>query len=53
MIDYFLPNGLIQIDTPVEVGHNTDYFWFPSLHKVGDNALVCAVIRSADIAQGK
>ena len=53
MVDYSLPNGLIQIDAPVEVGHNTDYFWFPSLHKVGGNALVCAVIRSADIAQGK
>ncbi len=52
-IDYSLPNGVIQASAPVEVGHNTGYFWFPSLHQVGDDTLVCAVIRSADIAQGK
>ena len=52
-IDYSLPNGLIQASTPVEIGYNTGYFWFPSLHQVGDDALVCAIIRSADVAQGK
>lgn len=52
-IDYSLPNGVIQASAPVEVGHNTGYFWFPSLHQVGDDTLVCAVIRSADVAQGK
>ena len=51
-IDYSLPNGLIQASTPIEIGHHTGHFWFPSLHQVGD-ALVCAVIRSADVAQGK
>ena len=53
MIDYSLRNGLIQAGVPVEVGHNTGHFWFPSLHKVGEDTLICAVIRSADVAQGK
>ena len=52
-LDYSLPNGSIQACAPVEVGNNTGHFWFPSLHQVGDNTLVCAVIRSADVAQGK
>ena len=53
MIDYPLQNGLVQAGAPVEVGQGTGYFWFPSLHRVGDDALVCACIRSADVAQGK
>ena len=53
MIDYSLQNGLIQAGVPVEVGHNTGHFWFPSLNTVGDDTLICAVIRSADVAQGK
>ena len=53
MIDYPLQNGLVQAGVPVEVGQDTGHFWFPSLHQVGDDALVCACIRSADVAQGK
>ena len=53
MIDYSLRNGLIQAGVPVEVGHDTGHFWFPSLHRVGEDTLICAVIRSADVAQGK
>lgn len=53
MIDYLLPNGLMQASAPVEVGHATGHFWFSSLHRVGEEMLVCAVIRSADVAQGK
>ena len=53
MIDYPLQKGLIQADVPVEVGHDTGHFWFPSLHRVGQETLVCAVIRSDDVAQGK
>ena len=52
-IEYDLPNGLIQASTPVEVGCDRGYFWFSSLHQVGDETLVCAIIRSADVAQGK
>ena len=53
MVEYSLPNGLVEADVPVEVGHNNGHFWFPSLHRVGDDTLVCAVIRSADVAQGQ
>ena len=53
MIDYSLKNGHVHAGLPVEVGHNSGHFWFPSLHTVGENTLVCAVIRSADVAQGK
>ena len=53
MIDYPLQKGLIKADVPVEVGHDTGHFWFPSLHRVGEETLVCAVIRSDDVAQGK
>ena len=52
MIEHSLQNGLIQVSAPVEVGRNSGHFWFPSLHKVAET-LVCAVIRSADVAQGK
>jgi hypothetical protein len=53
MVKYPLRNGLVEAAAPVEVGHNTGHFWFPSLHKLGDKTLMCAVIRSADVAQGK
>jgi hypothetical protein len=53
MIEYPLKNGLIEAGAPVEVGHNTGHFWFSSLHQVGEQTLVCTVVRSADVAQGK
>ena len=53
MIDYRLPSGHMQAGVPIEVGCGTGYFWFPSLHRIGDDTLVCAIIRSADVAQGK
>lgn len=53
MTSYQLQNGLIEADTPVEVGHNSGHFWFSSLHQVGTDALICAIARTADTAQGK
>ena len=53
MIDYELGNGLVQAGAPVEVGRNTGHFWFPSLHRLGEDTLICAVVLSADVAQGK
>ena len=53
MIDYPLHNGLVRAGALVEVGQGTGHFWFPSLHRVGGDTLVCACIRSADVAQGK
>ncbi len=53
MIDYPLRNGLVRAGAPVEVGRGSGHFWFPSLHRVDDDTLVCACIRSADVAQGQ
>ena len=53
MTEYHQSNCRIEADTPVEVGHGQGHFWFSALHLVGTDALVCAVVRSADVAQGK
>ena len=49
---YELDNAKVEIGMPVEVGSGAGHFWFPSLPRAGD-LLVCAVVRTADIAQGQ
>ena len=55
MTEYALENGIVEVDVPVEVGQGSGHFWFPSLHRVGgaEEMLICAAIRSDDVAQGE
>jgi len=52
-VPYQLEHSIIEAAAPVEVGHKTGQFWFPTLHQIGTSTLICAVVRGDDTAQGQ
>ncbi len=52
-VTYQLEHSIIEAAAPVEVGHKTGQFWFPTLHQIGTSTLICAVVRGDDTAQGQ
>ena len=52
-VTYPLEHATIEAATPVEVGHKTGQFWFSTMHQIGTDTLICAVVRSDDTAQGQ
>ena len=47
-VPYQLEHSIIEAAAPVEVGHKTGQFWFPTLHQIGTSTLICAVVRGDD-----
>ena len=52
-VTYQLEHSIIEAAAPVEVGHKTGQFWFPTLHQIGTSTLICAVVRGDDTGQGQ
>ncbi|MBD06976.1 MAG: hypothetical protein CME24_21825, partial [Gemmatimonadetes bacterium] len=52
-VTYQLEHSIIEAAAPVEVGHKTGQFWFSTMHQIGEDTLICAVVRSDDTAQGQ
>lgn len=53
MTEYQLSEWRLEIAPPVEVGRASGHHWFPSLHPVEGDDILCAVVRSADEPQGE
>ena len=53
MRSYQLERSRLDIGAPVEVGRAKGHFWFPTLHAVEGNEILCEMTVSADVAQGK
>lgn len=43
----------VQVSAPVKVAESTGHFWFPTLHEVGGNDILCEVVVTEDKARGK
>jgi hypothetical protein len=53
MKEYRLRSCTLRADTPSLVGATKGHFWFPTLHPVGGDDILCLVVLSDDKAQGK
>jgi len=53
MEPYALTHCLLEVALPVLVGRARGHHWFPTLHPLGDQGLLCEVVTTDDRAQGK
>lgn len=53
MTSYPLERSCVEVGTPVEVGRQKGHLWFPTLHPVEGQDILCEVTVAADVAQGK
>lgn len=53
MEEYPLADCVLHAAPPVEVGRAKGHHWFPSLHPIGEQGVLCEVVTTDDKAQGK